>query len=486
MSKLVFETVEGLNEWFNAFSAGKGLDNRSSNSLCFGYEPPDYTNYAIRVGEARDDKEKNAIYGQAVIAATRFVAPLKECAWVSCKGMIERSMKWFDIAAHGNEDFKIWHDNYNALKSRVPSLLEVTGYRTSVLNWRAATRFEELDTVRTLYGEMRMDYAINADIAPTIVEMLNDMKDKREKAFGANGGSRGKVSQEHVGWVRLWLDGQIDPLSIPQWGSWDKTNSSGKRLGATGIVNLYDPQSYDSLALAEIKYGEAVAAARTAARDLDPTAITATLQRIRACIDEAKEIANAREGDGNVAFTQQMAAMDVAFSSHYWLWRSGCKFESFAPLSQYLFELGQRPVGSAKIDKMLGEMPWMWARGLRSSFADKTFQDKIHIHPAVLTQGRLLDMASCFGAIPANNPERAREGTGNPRFILNLRRSGRNLCGTVAAKLFEVFKAGFNVQESEIIPAEHMLHQSFLGKQSHLQYAGMLQGDFTKIHIVNA
>nr|ALD84348.1 nucleoprotein [Issyk-Kul virus] len=485
MSQLNFETVEGLNEWFNAFSAGKGLDIRQTNSACFGYEPPDYTNYAIRVGEARDDKEKNAVYGQAVIAATRFVAPLKECAWVSCKGMVERSLKWFDIAAQNDVDFKIWHENYNALKSRVPSLLEVAGYRTSVLNWRVATRFEDLETVKSLFGEMEMDYAISPDIAPTIVEMLNDMKDKRERAFGVNGGGRGKVSQEHVGWMKLWLDGQINPLSIPQWGSWDKTNNSGKRLGATGIVNLYNPQTYDAFELAERKYMEAVNFARTAARDLDPATSTATLQKIRACIDEAKEIANARE-EGTATYTQQMAAMDVAFSSHYWLWRSGCKYESFAPLSQFLFELGQRPVGSAKVDKMLGEMPWMWARGLRSSFADKAFHDKVHMHPGVLTQGRLLDMASCFGAIPANNPERAREGTGNPRFILNLRRSGRNLCGTVAAKLFEVFKAGFDVRESEIIPAEHMLHQSFLGKRSHLQYAGMLEGDFTKIHIVNA
>ncbi|ALD83624.1 nucleoprotein [Gossas virus] len=486
MSKLDFVNVAGLEAWFANFAAGKQLTGVDVNSLCFGYVAPDYGQYVTKMINATSDKERNAIFGQAVVAATRFIAPLKDCAWVSCKGMIERSGTWFTDSETTGDSFKSWHNCYNALKGRVPSLAEVQAYKECVMDWREFTGFDELPSVRAVRGEMRLQYAISADIAMTVKDMLEDMKEKRDAAFGPGSGRRGRVSQDHVGWMRMWLNGGVDVLSAPGWGSWDKVNSYGKRLAATAIVNLYDGTNYDSILIAKDRLAEAEHRSRLMAAELDPVKLANTLATVKDAIDEAEVMITQQGNGGGAVFQQQMAAMDVPFSSHYWLWRCGGNYNNFPVISQFLFELGQRPVGAAKIAKMLGDMPWIWARGLRGMFADSNFNDKIHIHPAVLTQGRLSDMASCFGAIPANNPDRAREGTGNSRFILNLRRSGRNLCGTVAAKLFEVYRAGFDIKQTEIIPPEHMLHQSFLGKNSHMQYAGLLEGDFTKIEIVEA
>lgn len=137
--------------------------------------------------------------------------------------------------------------------------------------------------------------------------------------------------------------------------------------------------------------------------------------------------------------------------------------------------------------KALLSTPMKWGKKLYELFADDSFQqNRIYMHPAVLTAGRISEMGVCFGTIPVANPDDAAQGSGHTKSILNLRTSTEtnNPCAKTIVKLFEIQKTGFNIQDMDIVASEHLLHQSLVGKQSPFQNAYNVKGNATSANII--
>ncbi|ALD84360.1 nucleoprotein [Yogue virus] len=490
MSQLEFKDVKGLNEWYESFKKEVPIYSQGANSACLGSELVDLSQFKIDIDSQATESAKNAVYGKAVVAATRKLAPIYECAWTSCEGTFERSMAWFRDNADKPE-FKLWHDKYNELKSNLPEPEQVEAYQTCSSAWRQAIGYEINANTSTLRGAIVEEYGVSKEIVGTVKDMLVDMVNKRKKRLGGVVVSGNKASDDHINWMKSWLDDEIELFSVPTWGSWAKLNSRGQRLAGTAIANIKQKKDGDAVETAKEKLEKMKAiASNPAVLETDgysEDAVKKMCGEVESAIEEAEKLLAETGGGADSKYQQQAAAMDVPFSAHYWAWKSKVNDASFPALSQWLFELGQRPIGATKINAMLGELPFVWARNLRSAFASSNFNgSKIYMHPAVLTAGRLSDMAACFGAFPVGNTARAVEGTGNTRFLLNLKREGDNPCATMVTSLFDVFSAGFKYQDVEIVPPEHMLHQSFLGKTSPFQTASKIDGSFTEINIVAA
>nr|QNS29848.1 nucleoprotein [Kasokero virus]QNS29849.1 nucleoprotein [Kasokero virus]QNS29850.1 nucleoprotein [Kasokero virus]QNS29851.1 nucleoprotein [Kasokero virus]QNS29852.1 nucleoprotein [Kasokero virus] len=490
MSELSFKDVNGLNSWYEEFKKEIPIYTAGANSACLSPDLVDLSQFKMDIDSQTSENAKNAVYGRAVIAATRKLAPIYECAWTSCEGIFERSMTWFNNNSDKPE-FKVWHDKYNDLKSNLPEAEQILAYQTCSGSWRKEIGYEINQNTSTLKGDIVEEYGVNKNIVGTVKNMLVDMVNKRKKRLGGVVVTGAGTSEDHITWMENWLDSEIEPFSIPGWGSWAKQNSKGTRLAGTAIANITQKKDSDALEKAKEKLEKMKKTVSDAAalesEGMSEDAAKKMCQEIEASIGEAETLLGASVTQGESKYQQQAAAMDIPFSAHYWAWRSKVNENSFPALSQWLFELGQRPIGAAKVNTMLGELPFIWARNLRGSFASSNFNgNKIYMHPAVLTAGRLSDMAACFGAFPVANPSRAIEGTGNTRYLLNLKREGDNPCASMVTSLFDVFSAGFKYQDMDIVPPEHMLHQSFLGKTSPFQTASKIKGSFTKINVVAA
>lgn len=157
---------------------------------------------------------------------------------------------------------------------------------------------------------------------------------------------------------------------------------------------------------------------------------------------------------------------------------------SFGSVSSFLFDLGQTPRGGSKITKALKRSGLYWGNHLVDLFADKTFKEnRIHMHPAVLTSGRLSEMGACFGVIPVTNPEQVVEGAGFAKSILNMRTDGLNPAANVVTQLFNIQREAKSLTDLDVISSEHLLHQLLVSKKSVFQNAFQVKGNAADVNI---
>ncbi|AMT75385.1 nucleoprotein [Bandia virus] len=491
MSVLDFTDIRGLNDWFDRFRTTVPLYNVNTFSYSTGRDVPDLLPYVAEMSGLDTEKEKNACYGRAVVEATKSLAPIKEFAWSASNLVTRKSLAWFE-ANKTTAAFKLWDDDYNNLKGRLPTVEQIENYHLCAKLWRKDTGFEMNPLTSTLRGGVVTRYAVSQRNVDTVKLMLDDMLAKRKARIEGGGGTvrAGGTQPDHINWTKKWLQDGQQLLMCPSWGSWAKSNKQNQLLGGTAFANLEQTTDLNAVAMAEANLEQLKMIASSPdncmQRGLSQMAVTKMVADIDACIVAAKGlIQSSREASPASKYHQQVAAMDVPFSAHYWLWKIGGSLPLLPVVSQWLFELGQRPSGAKKVSAMLHSMPYLWAQKMLGLFAaDQFVGNKIYMHPAVLTPGRLGDMTSVFGLFPIADPVRVLEGTGCIRTVLNLKTTGSNPCADTIVSLFKVFSAGFDPKNEEIVPPEHMLHQSFLGKQSPYQTAAEVGGTFAKVEVV--
>ncbi|AMT75415.1 nucleoprotein [Qualyub virus] len=495
MSALDFEDKQGWEDWFSRFRRTIPLYNVNTYSHCTNKDIPDLLNYITEMSGLDNEKEKNACYGRAVVEATKGLAPIREFAWCASNGIVRKSLAWFT----NNRDsaiLKSWDESYNKLKGELPSVEQLGDYHKCAKAWRKDIGFEAVELTSALKGDVVTHYAVSERNVDTVKLMLEDMLAKRKARFESDEG-RGAVAfraggtqPDHINWTKRWLTDETLLLMCPPWGNWRKKNKQDQLLGATAIANIEQTSDIKAMEIAEMKLEAIKATAMNAEecrqRGLEQKAVQRTAEEIDACLVGARTLIKESRDSGRISkYHQQMAAMDTAFSAHYWLWKISGSVPILPVISQWLFELGQRPAGPKKVSAMLNGMPYLWAQRMLDLFAaDKFIGNKIYMHPAILTPGRLSDMTAAFGLFPVAEPSRVMEGTGCIRTVLNLKTAGNNPCAEVIVNLFKVFSAGFDPKNEEIVPPEHMLHQSFLGKHSPFQTAADVGGTFAKVKVV--
>ncbi|AMT75433.1 nucleoprotein [Tillamook virus] len=476
-NQLTFGDKAGLDKWFLNFRQNYGLSGTYTNSMSMCGGPADLSKYLSL--DPKTDKEKDAYYSQAMIDSVRHCAPLYECAWNSCTGMVERGLKWFkDNTAITLELDKI----YDVVKRKEPSLSELNAYQGFAIKWREDTKYGINELTGIAEGETLTKYAVPGNIILDVQTMLKDMIRRRNLILGS-APTRSNVQPEHITFVEAWVNGHTHAAALPPWGSIEKRNVANHTLLATGLCKLMQTKDERAIEKATMRAAELETMLQDPDKHgLDKETAYVHLLQIRASIEEAKNM-----GVDKTAMMSQAANMDVPFSSYYWMYKAGVTSETFPSLSQFLFELGTQARGKDKMTKILNCTPFKWGKGIIKLFADNTFEgNRLYLHPLVLTTGRMSDLGAAFGAFPVAYPGRVVEGSGFPRYILNLKTSSPNPCAETIVKLFQITKTYYpNYEGHEVIPSEHLLHQSFIGKKGPFLNVSKVKGTATNVQIVS-
>ncbi|YP_010229112.1 nucleoprotein [Clo Mor virus] len=476
-NQLTFSSKDGLDKWFLNFRQNFGLSGTFTNSASICGGPADLSTYLTL--NPKTDREKDAYYSQAMIDAVKKCAPLYECAWNSCTGMVERGLKWFK----DNAAITLELDNiYANVRKKEPNLSELNAYQNFAIKWREDTKYAINDLTSVAGGEVLTQYAVSSNIILDVQTMLKDMIKRRNLVLGS-APTRSNVQPEHIIFVDAWINGQTHVAALPPWGSMDKKNSANHTLLATGLCKLMQTKDERAIQKAQMRVVELEEMLQDPDKHgLDKDTAYVHLLQIKASIDEARTM-----GVDKAAMMSQAANMDVPFSSYYWMYKAGVTSETFPSLSQFLFEMGTQARGKEKMFKVLNNMPFKWGKGVIKLFADNTFEgNRLYLHPLVLTSGRLSDMGACFGAFPVAYPGRVLEGSGHPRYILNLKTTDQNPCAETIVKLFQINKTYYpNYEAQEVIPSEHLLHQSFIGKKGPFLNVSKVKGTATNVQIIS-
>nr|UXX19166.1 nucleocapsid protein [Ji'an nairovirus] len=461
VSQLTFTDKGGLNKWYKDFKESLGFDLYStytySESMCKEIHD------AYVTAKCSENKQKDAEIAKVAHARLQNMAPIYECAWASCDGVVRRSYDWFEKNA--DKEYMKWAKEYEVLKKSAPTVEQVVQYQQAALAWRKAVKFEINDYTAASTDSVVKIYRVGADIVTDIQDLLKDMQRRRNLALKIEPGQK-RVPAEHIEHFRDWLAAKDWTAPCP-WGSWKKKNNNGVELATTACAGLINKR-YRTRAQLEKELGR-IAEEFTALGEREEFDKKFCLE-MAAFFGGLWNSANAfmAGAAGQVkssGFVQQGSAIDTVFSSHFWAWKSQVKPELFPSLSSMLFNLGKAPQGKTKVEKKLKECPFTWAQKMSELFA-KVEGDAIHMHPGVLTPSRICsDMVCSFGAFPVQDPKRIREGSSSPRFLLNLRSDGVNPAAKTVCALFREYKQQYeNWEDQEIVPVEHMLHQSFLSK----------------------
>ncbi|AMT75373.1 nucleoprotein [Abu Hammad virus] len=491
--KLDFRSELEWNAWYNEFKGiHPTLNSNLTNFDSFMTELPNAREFIDDMARHREDARalKDSIFGKAVIGLTAHSAPVKECAWLSNKTFVKRALEWFEDNKN-KQMVKIWDAEYNKLMTALPTLKQVQSYQDAARQFRVDVPLPKDQAFAVLEGEVLVEYKVGRDVSKTIMDMLVDMERRRSetRSPGASGAANRKETLDNnAAWMNSWLRGRHGILDIPPWGPWDKTSSNGYLIAHTSILKAEQNIEEDLDDLVEERRNDvALLYARPAAElaDFDVTVIEQIIKTLETFQDFKRRI-RARTGQNAGGFGQQAAALDTVFSSCYWMWKAGVTETSFPALSKFLHELGSRAIGKTKLLSILKSCGWKWGKGLASIISAGDFQgDKIHMHPAVLTSGRLsMDLVLSFGAVPTFNPDLAMEPVGSLRSLLNMETNRGNTCARAIVQLWDVFNAGYRYEDEDIVPPEHMLHQSFLGKISPFQNVSLRKGDALKVKIV--
>nr|QYW06762.1 MAG: nucleocapsid protein [Shanxi tick virus 2] len=480
VSMLTFTSKQGWDQWWRQFKEDNTrltITNRFtvSESLCKEILPPD-TNFPRATGPELDA----AVSGRVHVRLAD-CAPIKECAWVASNLIADRSFKWFE--QNKTSPLLEWHTKYDMLKGRLPSSEEVRQYQEAALAWREAIGFEVNNLTMAAREQVVKVYSVSPNIVTDIKDLLDDMKQRRNKALGIEDGKERQTSA-HVDQLYQWITDGDWTVPCP-WGDWGKKNKEGHLLAATagaGIIGkrlMTKAQLNRSLATMVNSITTQVDN-EAFSRDL-LEALSANISGIPAAVDA---FLAARDQQPGGAFVQQGSAIDTAFSSYYWAWASGVRLETFPSLSSMLFALGKAPQGKKKIEKKLKDCPFVWAQRLLEMFSTLK-DDPIHMHPGVLTAGRMAsEMVCSFGAFPVSDPSRVSEGASSPRFILNFKSEGDNPGGMTISAIFREYKAAYpDWKQQAIVPVEHMFHQTLLSKQGPFVNVNQVKGNALNVEI---
>nr|QBP34446.1 nucleoprotein precursor [Orthonairovirus haemorrhagiae] len=480
-NKIEVNNKDEMNKWFEEFKKGNGLVDTFTNSYSFCESVPNLDRFVFQMAGATDDAQKDSIYASALVEATKFCAPIYECAWASSTGIVKKGLEWFEKNAG---TIKSWDESYTELKVEVPKIEQLSNYQQAALKWRKDIGFRVNANTAALSNKVLAEYKVPGEIVMSVKEMLSDMIRRRNLILNRGGDEnpRGPVSREHVEWCREFVKGKYIMAFNPPWGDINKSGRSGIALVATGLAKLAETEGKGIFDEAK-KTVEALNGYLDKHKDeVDKASADSMITNLLKHIAKAQELYK-----NSSALRAQGAQIDTVFSSYYWLYKAGVTPETFPTVSQFLFELGKQPRGTKKMKKALLSTPMKWGKKLYELFADDSFQqNRIYMHPAVLTAGRISEMGVCFGTIPVANPDDAALGSGHTKSILNLRTNTEtnNPCAKTIVKLFEIQKTGFNIQDMDIVASEHLLHQSLVGKQSPFQNAYNVKGNATSANII--
>lgn len=482
-SVLVFTDKAGLDNWYREF---KDANTRltfsdlytNSESLCKEIHGADLTPPTGEKG-AFDAELSRKLHIRLADCA-----PIYECAWTSCNGMVRRGLEWFEL--NKDKPFMDWHKNYNSLRTRLPTASEVEHYQTAALLWRKETKFAINSLTVATDTPVLKQYRVGPSIVTDLIDLLTDMKRRRNEALGIAEGEE-RAPAEHVELFRDWVKAKDWTVPCP-WGDWTKKNKANQQLYVTAAAGCLNKRYFTKEILK--RNLDKMVASMDAAKE-NPDYSQESLQRLRDVISSiyhsVEGFMAAQRATTGSGFVQQGSAIDTAFSSYYWAWSAGVRLETFPSLSGMLFALGKSPVGRTKIEKRLRDCPYLWAQKLIEGWSRVEGAGAIHIHPGVLTPGRMAsEMVCSFGAFPVSNPARIADGASSPRFLLNMRSDGNNPAGQSISAIFREFKQAYpNWQAEAIVPVEHMLHQSFLSKMGPFVNVSQVPGQALNVNIVS-
>ncbi|BAU21073.1 nucleocapsid protein [Tofla virus] len=483
-NKIVAESREEFHAWFKAYSDKHKLSKTHTESASFCREVPSLETYRLKMQFAATEAEKDAVYSTALIEATKFCAPIMECAWSSSTGMVRKGLEWFETNKE-SEIVKVWDANYATLRRGTPDAEALTAYQKAAIAWRKEVGYNLNPQTHVLKQAIAAEYKVPGTIVANIKEMLSDMIRRRNLIL--SGGSddapkRGPVGREHIDWCREFAKGKFLAVLNPPWGEIGKAGKSGYPLLATGLAKLAELEGPDVLNKAKeniVKFQDWLKQNKD---QLDEERAKVILDSLVASHKTA--VALAKQSN---AFRAQGAQIDTVFSSYYWIWKAGVTPITFPSVSQFLFELGRNPKGQKKMHKALTNTPLKWGKKMIELFADNDFkQNRIYMHPCVLTSGRMSELGVTFGAVPVTDPDDAAHGSGHTKAVLNYKTGADsgNPCARIISELFEIQKAGYDIQSMDIVASEHLLHQSLVGKRSPFQNAYLVKGNATNINII--
>uniref|UniRef100_A0AB38ZK82 Nucleoprotein n=1 Tax=Crocidura tanakae nairovirus 1 TaxID=3139554 RepID=A0AB38ZK82_9VIRU len=437
---------------------------------------PDLSAHLRDAASARTDQERDATYSRALVAATKFAAPLKACAWTSCTSMVANGLNWFEVNFE-DPSFQVWHSDYENLKSNPPTMDQLIKYQQCALKWRKDTGYGIMPETAILYNTVVSNFAVPSILLLTVQDMVKDIIARR----GGGVFARKPVNPDHINCCQAIAGGNFCSIMNPSWGELDKVNSNGQMLLATGFANLMGRNGPG--VVSDIQQVIQDFSNWNQNQDVyDQEKGKWAVGVLNRALDESQKL-----GGGSATYRAQIAQIDTAFSSYYWIWRAGITASTFSSLSDFMFELGQNPRGSTKIMKALATTGFKWGKSLLNIFADSSFKkDRIHMHPAVLTSGRLSELGVCFGVVPAARPLHASLGSGFAKSILNVKTSGDNPAANIVTQLFDIQRQAKPLVDLEVVSSEHLLHQILVSKKSPFQNAFQVSGNATDVNITSA
>ncbi|UCR91751.1 nucleoprotein [Orthonairovirus sp.] len=475
-NKIIASDLDSLQGWLSNNFQGSVLSTEFTNSESLMSSVPDLSKYLTEASRAGSDPEKDAVFSKALVDATRYAAPLKACAWTSSTTMVNKGISWF-VMNKDNPEFASWNNDYTNLKSHPPTMEQLLNYQKCALKWRKETGYGILPETSILTNAVLTSFAVPSILLISVQDMIRDMIRRR----GGPALNRRPANPEHVECCELIMGGNLSSIINPSWGELDKVNSKGQMLLTTGFANLMNKGGNEAVLQIDsvIKKFENWNLNQEV---YDKEEGKKAVDVLKFAFGEAQKM-----GGGVAGYRSQIAQIDTAFSSYYWMWRAGVTPNSFSTLSDFLFELGQTPRGNTKIMKALSVTGLKWGKSLLNLFADSSFkQDRIHMHPGVLTAGRLTEMGVCFGVIPASHPEYAAKGSGFAKSILNIKTSGNNPAANVIVQLFDIQQRTKTLTDMDVVSSEHLLHQLLVSKRSPFQNAFQVGGNPTEVNIITA
>ncbi|AMT75406.1 nucleoprotein [Great Saltee virus] len=474
---LNFTDANQWNQWWSSFKRSHPeLNTTITNFDSFCSTIGDVNNIieALRKiqGNKHANAEKDALIAKAILIITKNAGPVKLCAWLVNENYVTVAINWFEKNSKA-EDVAIWDVAYEKLMRQLPMESQVRAYQRAAIRFRKETGLPDDIGFAVLTGQTPREWRVTKETAMDIQAMLIDMISRRRTMTGGNRNK--EQSRENGTFIAGLVKGEESFLGDIPWRRWNKKNEKGLHISSTALMNAIQRGLITEAEVQQFIDDMKKEGAAELDEDIKK-GISEMLDALEAFKVEKPKMSSTTTTGG---YVQQGSNMDIIFSSFYWVWKSGCNKRDFPALSKFLNNMGQKIVGKTHMIETLETVKFKWGKGLINIISTEGFADKVHMHPAVLTCGRINnEMVACFGVVPAHKPDLASSGCASIRHLTNFETRQTNAAAVAITSLFRVFKAAYpQYDQEEIVPAEHMLHQSFLGKYCAFQNASQLDGD---------
>lgn len=500
-----FENKEALNAWFTQHF---GDTNNRTHSPSYFDQLPNPGPFWRSLIQARNETERDAVISRYDEDCLSQAPPIREQCWLMNRRFASAAIRTIldgmaEATATIYRDLNGYYARYLARDAECTDPAPILLYRRCCLTFREYMGEVGDDLTGILRGEVQTRLAVHPETAARLRDMLRRMKAESERRYGV--ANTRQDSTELLNGVKMFLrsGGDTEP-PVPLTARNRMVDAGylivhgerptiaraavpGIHLISTAIMQLRSRNDAEIEGLLESFNNRQVETVNRPGCTPEERRVALILIQWKALWEaEALIVAQRNAGQGQGAFSQQSAGIDLLFSAFFWAVKCGVTdYDSFVRFNRFLYSLGLRSIGSRKMRAYLESTLNPFGQRILHAISDCT---DVHLPPFVLSCARVSDMVAALGAFTIDDVRVNDVGryAYSDRYILNLRRDENIGVAflTLSWAMWNFSRRG-NPGEGAICSAEHLLHQFLLRKISPFQNTHQMTGNALDVEVID-